>query len=96
MKEIAARLQAAGQFSETQRICPDTYEKVDTRDLIEPPGTQLIGIAIALFGLIIVLFFVYAYLYHDSAHKLNEALQKTIEKNSASVATVDTSKEAGK
>lgn len=94
MKEIAARLQAAGQFSETQRICADAYDKVDTRDLIEPPGTKLIGIAIALVGLIIVLFFTYGYLYHDSSNKLMDAL-RTVEKKSNIVAA-DTGKETGK
>lgn len=74
MKEIAARLQAAGQFSESQKICADAYEKVDTRDLIEPPGTKLVGIAIALVGLVIVLFFTYGYLYHDSSNKLKDSL----------------------
>ena len=94
MKEIAARLQAAGMFPETDRICPDAYEKVDTRDLVEPPGTKLIGIAIALIGLMIVLFFAYAFLYRDSASKLTNAL-KTIKDNSA-VIDNGTPKEAGK
>jgi type VI protein secretion system component VasF len=93
MKEIAARLQAAGQFTEAQRICPDAYEKVDSRDLIEPPGTKLVGIAIALVGLIVVLFFVYGYLYHDSAKQLQDAL-KTVSQKSSSVA--DAGKEAAK
>ncbi|HVS70477.1 MAG TPA: DotU family type IV/VI secretion system protein [Phycisphaerae bacterium] len=75
MKEIAARLQATGQFVDTQRICPDAYEKVDTRDLIEPPGTKLIGIAIVLIGLIVTLFFAYGWLYHDAANKLSNSLQ---------------------
>jgi type IV/VI secretion system ImpK/VasF family protein len=76
MKEIAARLQAAGMFHETEKICPDAYDHVDTRDLVEPPGTKLIGIAIALIGLLIVLFFAYAYLYRDSASRLTDALKK--------------------
>jgi len=62
MKEIAARLQAGGQIADAARICADAYEKVDSRDLIEPPGTKLIGIGIALLGLIFVLFFVYGFL----------------------------------
>jgi type IV/VI secretion system ImpK/VasF family protein len=83
MKEIAARLQATGQYQESPRICPDAYEKVDTRDLIEPPGTKLVGIGIALCGLMIVLFCTYAFLYHDSSKRLMEAV-KTIIANSNS------------
>jgi type VI protein secretion system component VasF len=94
MKEIAARLQAAGQFSEAQKICADAYDKVDTRDLIEPPGTKLIGIAIALVGLVIVLFFTYGYLYHDSSKKLRDSLA-TLKEKSDLVANTG-SKEAGK
>lgn len=96
MKEIAARLQAAGLFAETERICPDAYEKVDTRDLVEPPGTKLIGIAIALVGLMIVLFFAYGYLYSDSASKLKEALKKIITSSNSAVADAGAPKESGK
>ena len=94
MKEIAARLQAAGQFNESQRICSDAYEKVDTRDLIEPPGTKLVGIGIALVGLIVVLFFTYGFLYRDASNRMVSALH-TIEAKSN--ITADTAgKESGK
>jgi len=78
MKEIAARLQAAGggQLGDARRICPDAYEKVDARDLIEPPGMKLIGIAIILVGLVFVLFFAYVFLYHESASALSTSLKQ--------------------
>jgi type VI protein secretion system component VasF len=95
MKEIAARLQAAGQFAEAVRICPDAYEQVDTRDLVEPPGTKLIGIGIALLGLVLVLFFTYAFLYHDSAEKLQDALRTVVDKSKVAVAA-NSSKESSK
>jgi type IV/VI secretion system ImpK/VasF family protein len=95
MKEIAARLQATGQFNDTQRICPDAYDKVDTRDLIEPPGTKLIGIAIVLIGLIIVLFVAYGYLYRDASSKLNTALDQ-VSRNSKAFTSQAASKDATK
>ena len=88
MKEIAARLLAAGLFTDTQRICADAYEKVDTRDLIEPPGIKLLGIAIILIGLVIVLFCTYAYLYHADAQDLNKALG-TVNANASNAAKVN-------
>jgi hypothetical protein len=93
MKEIAARLQAAGMFSDTQRICADAYEKVDTRDLVEPPGMKLLGMAIILFGLIVVLFVMYAYLFSDSSKNLTKALHTVQEKSQQ---TAEIGKEAGK
>jgi type IV/VI secretion system ImpK/VasF family protein len=95
MKEIASRLQSSGQFAESQRICPDTYEKVDTRDLVEPPGTKLIGIAIALFGLILVLFVAYGFLYRDNSAKLMGAT-KTIISQSQDAVTDNGPKEVSK
>ncbi len=84
-KEIAARLQAGNQAADAARICADAYEKVDTRDLIEPPGTKLIGIGIALFGLIVVLFVAYGYLYHVRANELTGALS-SVQHNAADAA----------
>ncbi len=84
MKEVAARLQAAGVFTDTQRICADAYEKVDTRDLIEPPGMKLMGIAIILIGLIIVLFCMYAFLYRNGSQDLDKALDN-VKTNAAKV-----------
>jgi hypothetical protein len=93
MKEIAARLQAAGLFSDAQRICADAYEKVDTRDLIEPPGMKLLGIAIVLFGLFVVLFVMYAFLFSDGSKNLTKALQTVQQKSQQ---TGENPKEAGK
>jgi type IV/VI secretion system ImpK/VasF family protein len=90
MKEIASRLQNSGQFAESQRICPDTYEKVDTRDLVEPPGTKLIGIGIALLGLIIVLFVAYGFLYRDNSAKLMSATKQIIDQSNDAVADTGT------
>jgi hypothetical protein len=93
MKEMAARLQAAGMFSDAQRICGEAYEKVDTRDLIEPPGMKLLGIAIVLVGLIVVLFVMYAYLFSDGSRALKKALSD-VQNNSQQ--TAGNGKEASK
>jgi type VI protein secretion system component VasF len=75
MKEIAVRIQSTTDSGgDVARICPDAYENVDTRDLVEPPGTKLLGIAIALVGLTLVLFLANAYLYTDNAKELNKSL----------------------
>jgi hypothetical protein len=43
-------------MDETARICPESYENVNSADLTEPPGTKLIGLGIALIGLMIIVF----------------------------------------
>jgi type VI protein secretion system component VasF len=76
MMELSARLRGRGLEPEAGlKLCPDAYEHVNTANLIEPPGRSLVGIAIALVGLIIVLFLTNAYLYRSSAGALRAALQ---------------------
>jgi len=77
MKEIAARtLGGTDSGGDVARICPEAYENVDTRDLIEPPGTKLLGIGIALLGLILVLFIAIIYLYKSQTTDMSKALNE--------------------
>jgi type IV/VI secretion system ImpK/VasF family protein len=78
MKEIAVRIKSYVPLDDASRICPEAYDNVDTRDLIEPPGRKLVGIAIALVGLVVVLFVTNMYLYRDASHGLSQALRKII------------------
>ena len=76
MKELAGRISAGTDSGgDVARICPDAYENVDTRDLVEPPGAKLLGISIALVGLIIVLFVAMIFLYKDNTKQLIDATQ---------------------
>jgi type VI protein secretion system component VasF len=52
------------------RICPDAYDHVNTADLIESPGKSVIGVVIALVGMVIVLFVANALWFHNSVKKL--------------------------
>jgi len=78
MKEIAGRLQSGTESGagDIARICPDAYEHVDTRDLVEPPSTKLFGIGIALLGLVIVLFIANAFIYGQQIKEIQGALSE--------------------
>jgi type VI secretion system protein ImpK len=75
MNEVAARIRDVTHADPNSRICPEAYEHVDRRDLIQPPSQKLIGIAIALAGLTIVLFLTNLFLYREASHDLSVALQ---------------------
>jgi hypothetical protein len=63
-------------------ICPEAYENIDNRNLIEPPGTKLGAIAITLVGLIIVWFIACFCLFKWSSDEVAKAI-RTIEDKSA-------------
>ena len=77
MLRISGRISSMMDADEEAFICPEAYENVDTRNLIEPPGTKLGGIAIALVGLIIVWFIVCFCLFTWSSGEVAKAV-KTI------------------
>jgi type VI protein secretion system component VasF len=54
------------------KICPDAYENVNTADLIESPGKSVIGVVIALAGMVIVLFVANWLWFHNSVEKLHK------------------------
>jgi type IV/VI secretion system ImpK/VasF family protein len=78
MLECSARLREMMDTDEFSRVCPQAYEHVDARDLIDPPGKKLLGITIALIGLLVVVFIANVWLFKDSANELIKALDKIV------------------
>lgn len=74
MLDCKSRIRDMMDMDEFARICPQTYEHTDTRDFVEPPGKKLLGIAIALVGLIVVLFVANLFLFKSASKKLGESL----------------------
>ena len=75
MREIHARLQEQYDDRDEARICADAYDRVDRRNLVEPPGFKLIGIAIALVGCILIVLSAYIYQYYYASHQLESHLK---------------------
>ena len=78
MMECSARIRAHVDSDHLAKICPESYEHVNTANLIEPPGSSLVGIGIALVGLVIVLFVANAYLYHSTSSELIKSLKRIV------------------
>ncbi|MEM9066113.1 MAG: DotU family type IV/VI secretion system protein [Planctomycetota bacterium] len=75
MMEISTRLRSVLEENPGSRVCPEAYQHTDTSDLIQPPGRSVVGIVIALAGLIVLLFTMNAYLYSSSARGLESSLR---------------------
>lgn len=78
MMECAGRLRNFISLDNQSRICPATYENVNSSNLIEPPSSSLVGIMILLVGMSIVLIVAYVYAYKSSANGLFETLNSII------------------
>lgn len=74
--EISARIRTQMDVDDGARICPEAYENVDTSDLVQPPGMKLMGIALALVGMIIVTFVANFLVFRTTASGLQASLKK--------------------
>lgn len=78
MLDLGKRIPA--RFIDTQhtaRVCPEAYQHVDARDLVEAPGLKVATMAIFFGGLFFVALAVNIYLFHTASTGLAESL-KTI------------------
>jgi len=79
MSKISARISNMMDADERSYICPEAYEHVDTRDLVGPPGAKLVGIGIALIGLIIVWAIAYFCLFKWTSNEVAKSLDTIAE-----------------
>ena len=78
MMDLAKRIPS--RYIDTQhtaRVCPEAYQHVDGRDLVEPPGLKVATMAICFAGLFFLALVVNFYLFHTASTGLVESL-KTI------------------
>ncbi len=95
--EISARIRTLMDVDEGARICPEAYENVDTSDLIQPPGLKLAGIAIALVGMVIVVFVANFLLFSSASSGIQNYTKQIIDRQqSAPVAVKVTPASAAK
>jgi hypothetical protein len=87
MSKISARISGMMDADEKSYICPEAYENVDDRDFIEPPSTKLVGIGIALIGLIIVWSIAYCCLLKWTLDDVTTSLDTIIEHEKSAYVT---------
>ncbi len=78
-REIAARVRGLVDADQTGRICPDTYENVDTRMLTQPPARKLMAWVVVLITMVAVLVASYIYTSYSATRDIGEQLQKVID-----------------
>ncbi len=78
MLEIAPRIRAFMETDQTSRLCPESYEKVDARDLIEPPSRSIALIAIIFVTFSITTLACNYYLFNKATSDLMGYLREII------------------
>ncbi len=87
MSKISARISGMIDADEKSYICPEAYENVDDRDFVEPQSTKLVGIGIALIGLIIVWSIAYFCMSYWTLEAVDDSLNKIIQHEKSAYVT---------
>ena len=77
METVAKRI-GVDELNKVARICPEAYEHLDSRNLIEPPGSRIGAIALAFLALSLVALAVNFYLFRIGLIGLTESLQEIL------------------
>ncbi len=91
MSKISARISGMMDAEEKSFVCPEAYENVDSRDFVEPPAAKLVGIGIALIGLIIVWSIAYLFLFIRTSAGVSKSLDTIIEYREVSSNLIESS-----
>jgi len=78
METIAKRISGTVDFESAGRICPEAYQYLDTRNLIEPPSSIIGAIAIAFLALTLIAIAVNLYLFRAGSLGLMESLKEIL------------------
>jgi type VI protein secretion system component VasF len=75
MLTIAPRIRHLVEADQTAKICPDAYEGIDTRDLVQPPGSRMVFVGILFLCFILAVGITYVFLYRAASRSLSTSLE---------------------
>jgi type VI protein secretion system component VasF len=74
MLTIAPRIRHLVEADQTAKICPDAYEGVDSRNLVQPPSSKMVFVGILFLCFILAVLFTYVFLYRAASRNLSTSL----------------------
>lgn len=75
MLTIAPRIRHLVEADQTAKICPDAYEGIDTRNLVQPPGSKMVFVGILFLCFILSVGITYLFLYRAASRSLKVSLE---------------------
>lgn len=81
MLSIAPRVRHLVENDQNAKMCPEAYEGVDTRNLVQPPGSRMVivGLVFACFTLaVLVSYFV---MYRQASKNLNNSIEEVLKQD---------------
>jgi type VI secretion system protein ImpK len=74
MLTIAPRIRHLVEADQTAKICPDAYEAIDTRNLVQPPSSRMAFVGILFLCFILAVAITYFMLYRAASKSLSTSM----------------------
>src|SRR6516225_19000 len=83
MLSIAPRIRHLVENDQTARICPEAYQGVDTRDLIQPPGSRMVFLSMVFACFTLAVLISYLIMYRQASKNLNYSIEEVLRQDAA-------------
>jgi type VI protein secretion system component VasF len=83
MLSIAPRIRHLVENDQSARICPEAYEGVDTRDLVQPPSSRMVVVGMVFLGFALAVLISYFLMYRQASSNLNNSIDEVLKQDVA-------------
>src|SRR5258707_7667278 len=81
MLGIAPRIRHLVENDQSARICPEAYEGVDTRDLVQPPSSRMVIVGMIFAGFTLAALISYFVMYRQASSNLNNSIEEVLKQD---------------
>jgi len=83
MQTIAPRIRHLVEGDAAAKICPENYEGIDTRNLVQPPSSRMVLVGMIFLCFTLATLVTYIFLYADGSRKLRSSLADIEQRDTA-------------
>lgn len=83
MQTIAPRIRHLVEADGSAKICPENYEGIDTRDLVQPPGSRMVVLAMIFVCFLLATAATYYLLYSKASKELFSSVEQVLQQDLA-------------
>jgi type VI protein secretion system component VasF len=83
MLSIAPRIRHLVENNQDARICPEAYEKLDERNLVQPPGSRMVVVGLVFLCFTLAVLISYFVMYRQASKNLNDSIEEVLSQDLA-------------
>jgi type VI secretion system protein ImpK len=85
MLSIAPRIRHLVEIDLNAKICPESYEGVDTRNLVQPPSSRMVLVGLVFGVVTLAVVISYLLMYHEASKSLGSSIDEVLKQDPASM-----------